>query len=360
LQIVDTTTLREIALQAGRASGTSTPLTAFLSANQEERTYRDAARRALARMDVEVTGMDLTTSSNAHELIAAADIFIAIIGWRYGSIPESDPDSLSYVHREYRHSKEVGQPRLIFMIHPGTRPSPSGPVDAVERMRRFREELQQNESVSLFRTAEELEAQLMELVAQQRERRAVSPRAGLRRAFIVAVEDYPQNRGLAQHVPGVRQAAEMFCAALLERLGIQVDQVHMCLDTAATRENVVQQLLKVVNEARDQTAQFYFVFSGHSFRFPDEPDAEFLIMSDFVDSATTGSACLNLNEIQDRLAMSLGPGDHYYFVSSGSSNFIEVAAINVPAIGIRLEPSLWVGRPSTHFASTTDMGARSR
>lgn len=60
--------------------------------------------------------IDTTQWDHITRLIDTSDYFILIIAGSYGTIDETDPDRLSYTHKEFRYAREKGIP-IIGVIH---------------------------------------------------------------------------------------------------------------------------------------------------------------------------------------------------------------------------------------------------
>jgi hypothetical protein len=93
--------------------------------------------------------------------VAACDVYLGLIAWRYGAIPPQDnPDDLSITELEYRHAVRLGKPRLIFLMEEDAAGSSEYLYqgDAGRRINRLRTELKKRETVQFFRDPDQLAA----------------------------------------------------------------------------------------------------------------------------------------------------------------------------------------------------------
>lgn len=154
----------------------------FLSHTSELRRFpRDhsfiaAAEAAVTRAGHAVTDMAYFTARSEHtaeyctRMVAGADVYVGVVGLRYGS-PVRDRPEVSYTELEFEAASELGLPRLVFLLDEDAElPLPASQIVDLLHGRRqaaFRDRLREvSLSVGTVRSPAELETRLFQALAE--------------------------------------------------------------------------------------------------------------------------------------------------------------------------------------------------
>jgi hypothetical protein len=185
------------------------------------------------------------------------------------------------------------------------------------------------------------------------------------RGFIIAIEDYPNSTTLAQQLPGTNKDAEDFRNWLIEKKKVEPASILACAGpacawrtTGTTHDEIVAELQKLSrNWLEENNDELYFYFSGHGFSYEADSatiQIDVFVASDFTSSDQSGDACVQFQEIQKKLWISLGPGNHYYFIDA-CRNPISRDDIEVPIMGKKF-PVSRRGRSKYYALYSTALG----
>ena len=139
------------------------------STYQDRKLCRDAAYRILRMLRHDVISMEDYVATDAYPLrkclddVAASDIYVGLVGWRYGYKPNQDNPQRKFITElEYRQAEASGLPKLMFLAEEGApwpdelKDSETGDGDDGQLIARFRAELEGAKLVSYFRSPDHL------------------------------------------------------------------------------------------------------------------------------------------------------------------------------------------------------------
>ena len=140
--------------------------TSELRDHPENRSFVDAAEEAVMAAGDAVIDMEYFSARSqkpaayCQEKIQACDVYVGIIGFRYGS-PVKDQANVSYTQLEFLTAKAANKPLLIFLLHEDATNVPASALidrDYGERQDTFRTSLHSEEglTVAFFKSPDEL------------------------------------------------------------------------------------------------------------------------------------------------------------------------------------------------------------
>jgi hypothetical protein len=180
-------------------------LRVFLSHTSELRQYPAgrsfvaAAEHAVTRADSVIVDMQYFTAREGkpadycREKLRQVDVYVGIIGFRYGSPVRDEPDR-SYTELEFAVAGDLGVPRLVFLLSTGAgsflpENCLSDPVYA-ERQRAFRDEVKKaGPTVQMVGSPDRLELLLFDALTDLRRTAGLALRLAPRPEFLVGRED---------------------------------------------------------------------------------------------------------------------------------------------------------------------------
>lgn len=152
-------------------------------------TCRERASSALRKLGHIDIAMEHYVSEHRPPLekclkdVAGCDLYLGILAFRYGYIPPGKDRSVTEL--EYRMAVETGKPCLFFLLKENA-PWPVDQIEvaALEKIRALRKEVQEKFLISFFTDANDLEARILEALAQwQQNATGPSVTRALRRPF---------------------------------------------------------------------------------------------------------------------------------------------------------------------------------
>ena len=187
------------------------------------------------------------------------------------------------------------------------------------------------------------------------------------RALIIGIEQYPQAVDLAQTIAGATASAEQFFDWVTTTKHIAASDAYVCAGggtfTGANRfstdrERIVDAIAALTAAGQDQTDELYVFFSGHGYGFKESFErraVDVLIAGDFQSAANSGTKCLKLQEIQEKLYAILGGLHHYYFIDA-CRTLVEDDEIDPIGLGRMLGRPAQRGRPTKYTLYSTAYG----
>src|ERR1035438_10306862 len=195
-------------------------LRAFLSSTGADlREYREKAFEAIQKLDhwkcvrmEDFGARDQSVGEFCREMAKKCDLFVGIIGHRFGDGPKGSKES--FTHREYRAAVEAGKSRLLFLA-PDDFPVPANLLEAMGKTKaqlQFRKELRDSKEKILsigFTSPDQLAGQIVTAVYNWDREHSDDPEGIDTRPYLEALWEetaYIDIRGL----PVANEAANRF------------------------------------------------------------------------------------------------------------------------------------------------------
>lgn len=120
--------------------------------------------------------------------VAACDLYICVVAWRYGYVPPGQTQSITEL--EYRQAVTSGKPRLVFLLDPEARwPMSRMELGAMADLTRFRGELERDTIVDTFTDETELGRKVAEAIHRWERKRGSSAGAADWESYRRSVSD---------------------------------------------------------------------------------------------------------------------------------------------------------------------------
>ncbi|HEU0087651.1 MAG TPA: DUF4062 domain-containing protein [Pseudonocardiaceae bacterium] len=190
------------------------------STYRDLREHREAVCRALRQFGHDVVAMEDYVAADQRPLqrcladVAASDVYLGILAWRYGYRPEQDnPEGRSITELEYREARRRGIPCLWFLLDENA-PWPRNLIDRGadgQQIEAQRSTLAREHTVSVFRTPDQLAAATVTAVSRlisDREPDGLPGRpvaVGARVLMLYARSDQRFAAELGHHLGGLRR-----------------------------------------------------------------------------------------------------------------------------------------------------------
>jgi hypothetical protein len=256
----------------------------FVSSTYRDlREHREAVYRALRKRGHDVVAIQDYVATDQRSLercladVAASDIYLGIVAWQYGYVPEQDnPDGLSITELEYREARRRGIPCLVFLLDEDVpwQPSMIDRGGNGRRIEALRAELAGEHMVTFFNTVDELAAATVSTVRRlinDRDPAELLPEpsepAGARMLMLYAHADQQLVSELDNHLENLLREGVV---AELETFPVDLQYVDEVRERAIARADLV--LLMVSNQLAstgyDDTLEFERLLQLHGARRP--------------------------------------------------------------------------------------------
>jgi Domain of unknown function (DUF4062) len=272
--------------------------------------HRATVDQTLRRMGHDVIGMEQYIAESIKPLdrcqkdVAAADLYVVIVGWCYGSTPVglSDPsDKRSFVEIELDEAVQKGKTVLAFLLDPGA-PWPPDQVDAMgsepgagQRVAALRAQLGGSYLSGVFRTPHDLASQVAAAVSAHSLSRFIVERVlGKTSAALADVDPFARGEEVnVSSVDGIKKLIKRSGAA--RALVLIIDEGRLWW---STRLFLLASLLRTLTTVRQLVfcnSEGAFIGMASPAAIADALVSAFPLIGDFARrlSAQTGSSDLD-------------------------------------------------------------------
>lgn len=202
----------------------------YLSATYEDlKDYRDKVYRILRKLQHDVVSMEDYVASEAYPLhkclndVADCDVYVGLIGWRYGYVPEQDnPKANSITELEYRQAGNTNKPRLLFLASPAVewpaefKDAHNGEGDSGKLIESLRSELEANHLVDHFNNPDHLASLVSAAVTNCLQRKPGTPNKRNEWFLSHLVSTHSQAKQLLQFMPSSGPDAKALACVFAE------------------------------------------------------------------------------------------------------------------------------------------------
>ena len=180
--VITKDTMSERSVRVGdKAMADKIPVVMVSSTVRDLTEHRQAVMDACLRQHMLPKMMEHLAASDdgglaeSMRLVDEADVYLAVLGHRYGHIPKGKTKSITQY--EYERATERGIPRLIFIMHED-HPLKVSDVEkgqGGEKLEKFKEKLRDQHTVNFFKSPEELRTLVVNTLAALKSKDSAAP-----------------------------------------------------------------------------------------------------------------------------------------------------------------------------------------
>jgi hypothetical protein len=190
------------------------------------------------------------------------------------------------------------------------------------------------------------------------------------RVLVCAAESYAHAADLSGNLAGTSAAGFDFARWARDAKGVALSDMWLCTDSdlaadlngvnkfGATRAQIREALVSLCGNGKNKTSQLLVFLSGHGFAYSTtagSAPADMFVCSEYANLTSGGDACINIPELQEKVAYWIGGMDHFYFVDC-CRNVIDPLRINPVNLALAM-PGSDVSRPFVYTLYSTSIGA---